>query len=153
MTVSKQPPGSPLAVTSNTVCDVCSPDWYWHHTKMTVICTTCYAVLHKGGSVCRCAFVFQRLCLGILVNVSLKDVYYCKTHLSLVVYWHSRILSTVSTHLSSPGVSCPWVSQHCVGLGARAACGQRAPCLLGWVCARVLAWPAGLRLNPESDPE
>lgn len=61
MTVSKQAPGSPLAVTSNTVSDGCSPDWYWHHTKMTVICTTCSAVLHKGYCVCRCAHIIQRL--------------------------------------------------------------------------------------------
>lgn len=64
MTVSKQAPGSPLAVTSNTVRDVCGPDWYWHHTKMTVIWTTCSAVLHKGYCVCRCACAIQRLLLA-----------------------------------------------------------------------------------------
>lgn len=47
MSVGKQAPGSPLAVISNTVRDVCTADWYRHHTKMTMICTTCSAVLHK----------------------------------------------------------------------------------------------------------
>lgn len=60
MSVGKQPPGSPLAVISNTVRDVCTADWYRHHTKMTMICTTCSAVLHKK-ILCRCAKIIQRL--------------------------------------------------------------------------------------------
>lgn len=171
MTVSKQAPGSPLAVTSNTVCEVCSPDWYWHHTKMTVICTTCSSVLHKGYCVCRCENVIRTynnkhlIHVVCIANVFLKwmntkadkgfvSVFFIISE-GMGLYMECAFFShhwALNTHLSFPGVSCPWVSPHCVDPGARAAYGQRALFPSGWVCARVWAWPAGLRQNPESDP-